>query len=996
MRRQLAIFWLAVILCLAGASASCPAQSDRAAPDIPALTIKAQSGDTGAMISLGQSYLEGRGTERDLDAAISWLDAAAKAGDLHAVYLLSSALAERAKPGDLDRALLHGRNLLAKAEAGLAESGGDPFGERSRDIVLINIELGNIYRKLGRLPEAIAALDAAREISGRVGLPDPLVGAAYANLAAGLGSAGRFAEAVAANEAALSIFAELGEEESHDVAGIYMNQGAFHYGSARYRDALQAFERARAMLVKLGSDKSPLLADVLNNMSVVHMELDNFKDALDILQKALAHHRMSPSPSDEKIAHFLANIGWANMGLDRHDEARTHYEAAREVFDRIYGPSNLQSMRTLVNLGTLDDDLGKHEDALTGYRRAMAIAVATLGPDHAEVGALLARIANTSRRLGRHDEAIDSALQAYLIQTGSADTDLDNMRYTFRTLALALSARGNRSAALLFAKKAVNTHQAVRGHNAKLTPQLRSALGESFQSSYRSLSGLLLADGLFSEAQFVAGLLKQEEFFDFTRRGAGTPHEFEPDSIRLTKLEERIEAAIEKTMQPAHLIAAELGRLAGPGKRAGAVEQNRAGELLRRRDAALREFIAAARGHLDRAETDRLTRQREALETGQHYSQKLQADLKAMGPNVVLLQAMSLEDGLHLFVSAAHRGTAHREIPVRRPDLAGEVFAAVSSVESRGGDAVNRLAKLYDLLIRPVRRDIEAALDRQSRHEPVLVLDLSGFLRYVPFAALNDEGRFLVEDFALARFNPAIPPKFSRPDRTQVNGTGFGVAGKHPGFAALPGVAAELETIFRGADGIGFLDGVPVMDASFDESSLLTALTKRPQILHIASHFRFRPGNETNSYLLLGDGKGLSLDRLRTEKQFRFAGVDLLILSACETARGGGAEGEEIESFGALAQANGASAVMSTLWQIADDSTARLMRDFYDGFINHGLDKAGALRRAQIAMIKGEAAGITKLQPGRAMSVIETAGTTAAPSAHPYHWAAFILMGNWK
>jgi CHAT domain-containing protein/tetratricopeptide (TPR) repeat protein len=990
MRRQFTIFLLAAFLHLVGADTACLAQTGQPALDIPALTAKAQSGDTSAMVELGQAYLHDSGNDRDLDAAITWLKRAAEADNIQAAYLLSVALTERAEPGDLDQALLHGRTVLRNIETSRAEGTADGHGEGSRDLVLINTRLGIIYQKLGRMPESVAAYDVAREISEGAFGRNALAGSAYANLAVGLGAAGRFGDALAANETALSIFTGLGETESRDVADIHVNQASLLQGSARYQEALRAYEQARALFAKLEGDRSPALASVLSNMSVVHMELNNFKDALELLQRALAIHRVSASPSEEKIAHFLGNIGWAYHGLGRRHEARTHFEAARAAFDRLYGPSNLHSMRAIVNLGTLDDDLGKHESALANYRRAMEMAVALSGIDHPEVAALLARIANTSRKLGRHDEAIDSALQAYQIQIGSVDTDFDNMRYTFRTLALALAARGNRSAALLFAKKAVNTHQNVRGRNAELTPHLRSALGESFQSSYRGLSELLLADGVFSEAQFVAGLLKREEFFDFTRYSA-EPAEVEPSSIRLTKAEEGIEAAIEKTMQPVHHIAAELGETSASR------DQTRTDELLARRNTLMREFVAAVRGQLDRAETNRLSRQREALELGQQHARKLQAELRAMGPNVVLLQAMSLEDGLHLFVSAAGRDMAHREMSIRRTEMADQVFAAVSSVETRSGDAVDHLAKLYELLIAPVRRDIEAALDRQGEHQPVLLLDLSGFLRYVPFAALTDKGRFLIEDFALARFNPAVPTKFAPIDRRRITAVGFGVAGQHPGFAALPGVAAELETIFRGTDGAGFFDGAPLMDTSFDEASLLEVLTRPPQILHIASHFRFRPGNETNSYLLLGNGKELYLDRLRSKEEFRFAGVDLLVLSACETARGGGAEGDEIESFGALAQAKGAAAVMSTLWQVADDSTAALMADFYDGLVNKDLDKARALRHAQLNVIRGRESERQAAQTSRAMTIIEETdgAVNASPAAHPYYWAAFILMGNW-
>ena len=101
-----------------------------------------------------------------------------------------------------------------------------------------------------------------------------------------------------------------------------------------------------------------------------------------------------------------------------------------------------------------------------------------------------------------------------------------------------------------------------------------------------------------------------------------------------------------------------------------------------------------------------------------------------------------------------------------------------------------------------------------------------------------------------------------------------------------------------------------------------------------------------------------------------------------------------MESFGALAQRNGASAVMATLWPVADEATARLMQDFYRGFVRDGLDKAAALRAAQIAMLRGEAAVSASDERG-AKSLAVSAPAAAADHRHPYFWSPFILMGNW-
>jgi CHAT domain-containing protein len=102
--------------------------------------------------------------------------------------------------------------------------------------------------------------------------------------------------------------------------------------------------------------------------------------------------------------------------------------------------------------------------------------------------------------------------------------------------------------------------------------------------------------------------------------------------------------------------------------------------------------------------------------------------------------------------------------------------------------------------------------------------------------------------------------------------------------------------------------------------------------------------------------------------------VDLLTLSACDTGLGGGrdAQGREIEGLGVIAQQQGAKAVLATLWPVADQSTATLMADMYKQRQDKSLTKIEALRQAQISLLS---------QP---------------KYSHPFYWAPFILMGNWK
>lgn len=931
MRRRMFVLWLVFLLGLPGVAGLCVAQ-DSTPPDIPLLTRQAQAGHAGAMVALGEAYLDGIGVKRDLDAAIGWFTPVARTNDANALYLLSFALRERGKPGDLDEALRHAVTALSLTKK-----------RKGWEFLVANIQsqLGFVYEKLGRFEEAVVAYEAARRIfEDKLGQSHPQVAGAYMNLANGLAGAGLQEESLAATETAIRLISRLPGTDQEPLGSLYLNKAVSLISLARYGEALEAVDQAQAVYEKLGGQNAFRVGDVLRNRSRVLNLVGRNQEAIEAAQGALTFYGQIPSPDQSTLAATHGILGLAYRDLRRYDEARAQFRAAATILENSSRASRIELMHPLINLGNVDDELGQFENALANYQQALNIILDTYGLDHAEAAGMLSRIGNTSLKLKRYDAALDYGLQALLIQTSATDADVDNQRYTYRMLARILAATGNRTTAIFFAKQAVNAHQEVRARNSTLSDETRATLGQSFQPSYRLLSDLLLDDGQYSEAQFVGGLLKQQEFYEFTRSSAGrssASRDIEPGSIRLDEAEESFWTDMRASMAPALQIASEMRALKATREETGAAlleDKLRMQELVAKRDQAMQVFFASTRNLIDRTETAKKT----AVQFGQRYAEKIEADLNSMSPNTVLLQILSQDNSLHVFIRAAGRQMIYRMLPVNRAELANKVSATLAAVRDRDEDALAQLAGLYDDIIRPVRSDLDAAVGLKSPEAPVLLLDLSGFLRYVPFAALYDGRRYLVEDFALALYNPASPTKFVPMRRDRIRGAGFGVTRPFPGFAALPGTARELETVFK------IIAGKPRFDDDFTQKSLAKALSTKPQILHIASHFRFRPGNEANSYLLLGNGDGLSLDQLRSQKRYNFRGIDLITLSACETALGGGAEGEEIESFGVLAQNKGASAVMSTLWQIADDSTAKLMADFYEGLITHDLDKARALR----------------------------------------------------
>lgn len=203
----------------------------------------------------------------------------------------------------------------------------------------------------------------------------------------------------------------------------------------------------------------------------------------------------------------------------------------------------------------------------------------------------------------------------------------------------------------------------------------------------------------------------------------------------------------------------------------------------------------------------------------------------------------------------------------------------------------------------------------------------------------------------------------------------------------------------------GIVSGKILLDEAFTRRALETALAEgRYPLVHIASHFSFKPGNDTESFLLLGDGDLLTLDKINITAGGKFFyKVELLTLSACDTATGGEANGKEVEGFAVLAQRQGAQSVLATLWSVSDESTQELMKLFYQYRLKKRLTKAEALRQAQLILLYGhakEGAGnknISSVAFPRSKVVSGASATNSrAPFKHPYFWAPFILIGNWR
>jgi CHAT domain-containing protein len=501
----------------------------------------------------------------------------------------------------------------------------------------------------------------------------------------------------------------------------------------------------------------------------------------------------------------------------------------------------------------------------------------------------------------------------------------------------------------------------------------------------------------------VLDLLKAEEYFDFVRRDAnaagGTQH------AALTPEESAWEQRYRAIADRVTALGVERQALLAKPSRT-AKEDARLDTLEHDLTVAAQAFQQLLSGL---EEAFRGTPEGSARLAEVREAQGLMADLADLGRGTVALYTLVGEKTYRVILITPHAQVA-REYPIAAADLNRKVLAFREALRTPVVDPRPLAQELYTILVAPVARDLKGA------QAQTLMWSLDGVLRYLPVAALHDGETYLVERYRHVMFTPASQARLKDAPQATWKGLGLGVSQAHGDFVALPGVVEELQGIIRDAGqaaSTGVLPGALKLDAAFTAPAMRAALRQRYPVVHIASHFHFRPGNETASFLLLGDGSHLPLSEIKTWPN-AFAGVDLLTLSACETAMGNtAADGKEVEGFGVLAQRQGAKAVIATLWPVADASTKALMQELYRRHKTQPrLPKIEALRQAQLTLLHGQKPVRNMVAQGkRSLTVITTvaepsdSSTSAlprfpwnpqAPYAHPFYWAPFILIGNWK
>ncbi|NER50042.1 MAG: CHAT domain-containing protein [Symploca sp. SIO1A3] len=328
--------------------------------------------------------------------------------------------------------------------------------------------------------------------------------------------------------------------------------------------------------------------------------------------------------------------------------------------------------------------------------------------------------------------------------------------------------------------------------------------------------------------------------------------------------------------------------------------------------------------------------------------------------NTVVIYSVVLDNFTEMILRSPDGSMSSYRVPISKQELEQEVTELRSLLERRQTyEYLPKTEEVYDLLIRP----LEAKLAASKPSTVVFIND--GVLRKIPMAALYDGEQFLIEKYALATTPGLKLTSRQGLDQQNLSTLSLGLTVARPPFAPLSNVEAEVTAVKD------ILGGNQLVDEAFTLANFQSQLQQQNYpIVHIATHGKF--GADRQTTFLVGYDQKISIEVLDNLLRSRHGGqpVELLTLSACQTAAG---DDRSALGLAGVAVRAGVGSALATLWYINDESTVPLIEEFYQQLSQPNITKAEALRKAQLRMIADQEFDYN----------------------HPAVWSPFILIGNW-
>ena len=833
------------------------------------------------------------------------------------------------------------------------------------------------------------ALVGTPAIAVRTAAPAPIVAAPTQtanSLEQGrqLYQAGRFAEAITTWQAAAEQYRQQGDRANQALSLSYLSTAQQEL--SQWDAAQKSIEQSLEILKSLQPAVDAVLwAQTLNTQASLLLQTGKAEAALETWQQSQKYY--------EKAGDTLGSLGsqinqaQALQSLGFYRRARQQLEALNQKLEGL--PDSEVKVSGLRSLGSALQTIGNSEQGQTVLQASLTLA-RKLGLT-SEVSSALLNLGKTSASLNAPQSALDAFEQAEAIATNPIDR---------------LQARLDQF------KLFVDYNLLDKA--APIAPQLLAQL-QSLPASHTSLYNAIYFVASLNKLEDPARMVSLKDMAQLmatTVRSAQQLQDIQAESYALNQwgqLYQRTgqlpesQKLMQQSLNLARQLSADdiisqsawkLGQLfQQQGDRANAIahytEAVRSLKSLRGDLVAVnpdvqfsfRESVEPVyRGLVDLLLDDTqatgpsqaaLTQARETIEALQVAEidnffreaclNKVQ-QIDQVDPTATVVYPIILPDRLAVILSTAGQPLTYYATKISQTEVQqtlSDLLAALNPI-SDVKDHLKLSERVYTWLVRP------AEATQSLKNTKTLVFVLDGKLRNIPMSALYDGKRYLIEKYAVT-LSPGLQLMVARSLKTsQIRAIVGGISQARSGFSALPAVETEVQEISR------TVSSTAMLNQSFTNEAI-TDRVKNSQIniVHLATHGQFS-SRLAETFLLTWNGR-VNVKELAEILQSRSGAVanpiDLLVLSACDTATG---DDRAVLGLAGLAVKSGARSTVATLWPVKDKAAALLMSDFYQKLKVPGITKAEALRQSQVDLIR------------------------KTDFREPFFWSAFVLVGNWQ
>jgi CHAT domain-containing protein/Tfp pilus assembly protein PilF len=884
----------------------------------------------------------------------------------------------------------------AQVESRIAERIGD---RRGMGVALC--DLGSIYGRRNRSAEALNYLQKSLAIFEEIGDKNGMARALHATGYV-YSSQRRFEQSVEYYDKSLAISEEGGDRKL--TALIFNSLGLSQTALGRYDLGLELYQKSRALSEEL--DDKVTLELALNNIATHYIAHGRYAEALEYLQKSLKlKEELGSAGNKQSLAIRLQNIGLIYRRQGHLDQALAYARRSLEILEELGDKFGIASLQN--NIGVIYKSQGLYEQALEWFQQSLQ---RYQGMDaRAGVARCLNNIGDVYRLQRRLDEALEPLLTSLRLR--EANNDRGGVSLTLNNLGRLYQDQGKYAEMLEVSRRSASVAEEINSPEELWTAQERvgralRALGQPEEARRSFLAAIATIESLRRE---IAGGEQQQQSFLESRLSPWL------GLIDLLVSQRKYAEALtfaEQSKARVLLDALQAGRTS---LHASLSQPEREGEEQRRLQLVSLNSQLTGESRREKPDISRAAELRTNIEKARLEYEDFQTKLYVAHPELrvkrgeaplitaeeltgllpdaasALLEYVVADDVTYLFAVTRTAGKAEADVrvytlPTKRSELAAQIETFRQQLAGRDLGFRASADKLYTLLLKPA--------EAQLRGKNYLIIAPDDTLWDLPFQALsNGANRFLIEQAAIA-YAPSLTAlrEMTRHRKKQSRPAASAT------LLAMGNPLLSTQTVNRAALTLRDekLDPLPEAEQEVKALSRLYGASRskvyigadaredrvkseagQARILHFAAHGMLNNGSPMYSHLALAPG-GANEDGLLEAWELMQLDLkaELVVLSACETARGRFTAGEGMIGLSWAMFIAGVPSIVVSQWKVESAGTRDLMVNFHRGLISEPErgtrkpTKAEALRQAALKLMRNR------------------------ETRHPFYWAGFVLVGD--